>query len=381
MRLLRAAQLSQLEESLAHSHAALYVKNYEAHRKALLGNVTTEMALLDTGTHQFPVSINDCTPHPENCYVVSPMTAYSGYAQDEVRRLKRPSLERPLGWLLRVITALLESIRLDRIVQINNWLLSTNLYPSRWDGNNLPEITNFFASEFPDHAFGFRSLNPLSNSPLIQRLNALGYTAVPSRQVYIFDGRQGNQSPFLSHHNTRMDASLLRRKRYRILRGNSLKDEDFKRMEQLYNQLYLNKYCRLNPHYKAEWLRSGQRDGWLELRVLQSPEGRVDGVLGWFATDTTLSAPIVGYDTTLPKQTGLYRQLTQLCLQEAAARRVVLNFSSGAAHFKRLRGGQPQIEWSMVYVKHLPIYNRIVWKLLGGVLKMVGVPLMRALKL
>lgn len=64
--------------------------------------------------------------------------------------------------------------------------------------------------------------------------------------------------------------------------------------------------------------------------VLQSPEGRIDGVVGWFATDATLSAPIVGYDTALPIKLGLYRQLTQLCFQEAAARRIVLNFSSGA---------------------------------------------------
>jgi hypothetical protein len=165
-----------------------------------------------------------------------------------------------------------------------------------------------------------------------------------------------------------------------VRRGDELKDHDFVRLEQLYNLLYLEKYCQLNPHYKAEWLRRGHQEGWLQLRVLQSPEGSIDGVVGWFATEATLSAPIVGYDTALPIKLGLYRQLTQLCFQEAAARRIVLNFSSGAPQFKRMRGGQPQIEVSMVYVKHLPWKNRIIWGLLGLLMRTIAAPVMKALK-
>ena len=178
----------------------------------------------------------------------------------------------------------------------------------------------------------------------------------------------------------RKDAVLLSRSRYRLRLGDELQDEEFARLEWLYDQLYLKKYCHLNPHYKAEWLRRGQREGWLQLRVLQSPEGSIDGVLGWFATDASLSAPIVGYDTALPLKLGLYRQLTQLCFQEAASRRILLNFSSGAPQFKRTRGGQPQIEVSMVYVKHLAWPSRIIWGSLGLLMRTMGAPIMTALK-
>jgi len=380
MRLLHPAELGAEPGDAGNSSAALYVRNWSTKDHAHIGNLETEMLLLDTGTHQFPVSVNRGEGIADNCYVVSPLAAYGAYAQEEVKRMNPPQLRRPLAWLLRGVSALLRSIHADRTVQINNWLLSTNLYPDSWEGADLPEITALLAASFPQYTFTFRSLNPQCNGPLLMRLKALGYVSIPSRQVYIFDGRAGDEAAFRTHHNTQMDAALLARSRYRVRRGDELKDEDFVRLEQLYNQLYLEKYCQLNPHYKAEWLRRGHQEGWLQLRVLQSPEGRIDGVVGWFATEATLSAPIVGYDTALPIKLGLYRQLTQLCFQEAAARRIVLNFSSGAPQFKRMRGGQPQIEVSMVYVRHLPWKNRIIWGLLGLLMRTIAAPVMKVLK-
>ena len=154
--------------------------------------------------------------------------------------------------------------------------------------------------------------------------------------MYLFDGREGENSAFLRHHNTRLDATLLRRSPYTVVPGSELSEADFQRIEQLYNLLYLDKYSRLNPHYSAQWLQRGQAEGWLDVRALRNAEGRIDGALGWFANSALISTPIVGYDTALPQRAGLYRQLTRLCLQEAVNRRQVLNFSSGAAAFKRL---------------------------------------------
>lgn len=381
MRLLDPSELGDASAAVGDSPAARYVRSWASKGRSLIGNVETRLLLLDTGAHQFPVSVNDGESHGGNCYVVSPLAAYGAYAQEEVNRMKMRRFRLPLSWLVGVATSLLRSIQADRVVFINNWLLSTNLYPAAWKGDDLPEITQLMLTTYPQHAFAFRSLNSHCNGPLIARLKRLGYLSVPSRQVYVFDGRAGVRSDFLSHHNSQMDARLLSRSRYRLLHGCDLRDEDFERLEQLYNRLYLEKYCHLNPHYKAEWLRRGHREGWLQLQVLQSPEGRIDGVVGWFATDSTLSAPIVGYDTGLPMKVGLYRQLTQLCFQETAARRTLLNFSSGASQFKWMRGGQPRIEVSMIYVKHLPLSRRIVWGLLSILTRAVGVPVMKIFKL
>jgi len=375
MRLLEADDPSL---ATCDSPAARYVRGHAEHG---IGNLRTRLLLLELERWQLPVSLNQGGERADNCYVVSPLTAYSGYARDELQRLRRPWLANLLRPLVNGMEALLAGARIERIVQVNNWLLSTNLYPGDWHGEGLAELTALLRQRFPEHAFGFRSLNPLSNRALLQRLRTLGYLAVPSRQVYLFDGRDGPRSAYLRHRNCRHDARLLKRGGYRVEPGEALAEDDFERLEQLYNRLYLEKYSALNPHYRAAWLRQGTHDGWLELRVLRAPCGRIDGVVGWFASDAVLSAPIVGYDTALPQRTGLYRQLTWLCLEEAARRRMLLNFSSGAAHFKRLRGGQAQIEYSLVHIAHLPLRQRLVWRLLAALLQGLGVPLMRMLKL
>ncbi|MEB4589458.1 GNAT family N-acetyltransferase [Candidatus Thiothrix sp. Deng01] len=373
MQLIEPGQIPADDDSLA--------AKFVLHAADKINNVVTRMALLDIGAHHFPVSINDGGERPDNSYVVSPLTAYTGYADYELAHLNRPWLAWPLQKLAAGVGRHLQGQHIDRIVQVNNWLLSTNLYPPEWQGAELEAITRLLRERFPDHAFGFRSLNRFSNPLLLEKLAALGYVSVPSRQVYLFDGRAGRQAPFLQRHNTRIDATLLRRTDYALVPGCELADSDYLRLEHLYNLLYLEKYCPLNPQFSADWLRLGQRDGWLELLALRTPQGRIDGVLGWFGNGSILTAPVVGYDTALPQKTGLYRLITRLCLQAAVGRKCLLNFSSGAAHFKRLRGGQPEIEYSMVYVAHLPPARQRVWRMLGGLLHGIGVPLMQRLKL
>lgn len=351
------------------------------HGPGAIGNVATRMRGLDTGSHLFPVSVNDGGERADNSYVVSPLTAYTGYADYEIGQLGRPWLAWPLHGLVRGLGGWLEAARIDRIVQVNNWLLSTNLYPTDWRGDDLAAITRLLVDSHPDHAIGFRSLNRRSNAELIDRLTALGYLAIPSRQVYLFDGRTGAASAYLRRRDTRNDARLLVRTAYRRVPGERLDEADFQRIEQLYALLYLDKYCPLNPQFSARWLHAGQRDGWLELTALATPEGRIDAVLGWFANAEVITTPVVGYDTALPQKLGLYRLIAQITLEETARRRGLLNMSAGAAEFKRLRGGQAEIEYSFVLVDHLPRARQRVWRALGHLLQGIGVPLMRRFKL
>lgn len=382
MRLLTPAQLDD-PALLARDPAAVrFVRDcVAAPGFDAIGNVQTQMRMLDTGAHLFPVSVNDGGERPDNSYVVSPLTTYTRYADFELERLNRPGLVWALRKLIGLVGKYLETRHIDRIVQVNNWLLSTNLYPSDWDGGELRAITDLVANAYPGHAIGFRSINRFSNAALFRRLLALGYLPVPSRQVYLFDARAGRRSSFLRRHNNRLDAALLRRTPYRLVAGDELNDDDYPRLTQLYNLLYLEKYCPLNPQFGSDWLRRGQADGWLELSALRAPTGRIDGAMGWFRTGGTLTAPVVGYDTTLPQRAGLYRQIMQHCLREVVRRRGVLNFSSGAAHFKRLRGGEPHIEYSLVYVNHLPRARQRAWRHLSAILQAVAVPLLRKLEL
>jgi hypothetical protein len=383
-RRVRLRDRSELGEAATNGHAkgVAYVRDcIGALGRAAIRNVRTEMQILESGRHSFPVSVNGGEAEAANSYVVSPLTAYTGYARDELDRNDVGWLAPPLRLLTNVSGAWLAAARIDRLVQVNNWLLSTNIYPPDWNGEDLEAITALLVARWPDHAVGFRSLNEFSNPLVLERLRELGYVAIPSRQVYIFDGRGGADSPFRERHNVRIDTQLLHRGTYRIARDEAIGEEEFERIEELYNLLYLDKYCRLNPQFTAAWLRCGHRDGWLEVVTLRNAGGRIDGVVGWFGVDGIISAPIVGYDTGLPAKAGLYRMLTALCIEEAARRRFVLNFSSGAAHFKRLRGGVPQIEYSMLYVRHLPSRRQLAWRALAGVSAGVAAPLLKAFKL
>jgi len=354
---------------------------YARHAACAIGNVATRLRLLDTGDHLMPVSVNESGERADNSYVVSPLTTYTGYADYEIGQLGRPWLASPLRRLVRGVGGWLERARIDRIVQVNNWLLSTNLYPSGWDGADLPAITRLLVDAYPDHAIGFRSLNRYSNAGLITQMEALGYLAIPSRQVYLFSGCDGPGAAYLRRRDSRRDTRLLARTDYVKVPGEALTNADYPRLEQLYNQLYLEKYCPLNPHFSADWISAGQRDGWLRLTALRSPAGRIDAVLGWVSNELILTTPVVGYDTNLPQKLGLYRLISQISLEEAARRRGLLNMSAGAADFKRMRGGQPEIEYSMVLVNHLPRERQRVWHVLGRILHAVGVPIMRKLKL
>jgi len=358
--------------------------SFGAGRSKIL-NVATQVAVLDTGTHQFPLTINQGNEvtycGEQNSYVVSPLAAYTDYAFFEISRLDGLWAKWFLILLIKAIRAVFRQAALDRVVHVNNWMLSTNIYPSDWNGENLAAIKNRLIEQFPSYAIAFRSLNEASNAPLIAELESQGFMRVPSRQVYLFDFLSAQLQKNPVHHNCKLDEKLLQKSCYKIIDGKSLGADSFKRLEELYNLLYLKKYCRLNPQYSAEWLKAGCDNGWLELQVLQHESGTIDGVVGWFSEGDLITAPIVGYDTNLSPAIGLYRMLTHLCIARARQQKKILNFSSGAAHFKRLRGGQAAIEYTLVYVEHLPFYQACAWHLLGAILHLIAIPMMKNRKL
>ncbi|RYY73855.1 MAG: hypothetical protein EOO52_15980 [Gammaproteobacteria bacterium] len=341
------------------------------------------MFLLNTGDEYFPVSINTGEEKAfagENSYVVSPTSTYIDYAQFEVSALKKPLITWPISLLILLIGVALRTARINKLIMINNWLLSTNIYSenfSRYDQNKITSLRDFFTATYPAFALGFRSLNEASNAKELEILRKAGFVSVPTRQLYLFDGRAGSAATFWQKHNTQIDAKALAKMPYELSPGSEFSVQDFQRCEQLYRSLYIEKYCSLNPQYSSHWLAAGQQHGWLNLIGLRNTAGTLEGIVGFFENDQIITAPIVGYNTSLPAKEALYRRLTQICLQRAIAHKKLLNFSSGAAEFKRLRGGVPAIEYTMMYVNHLHFYRRWCWKLLGFLLRKIAVPLMK----
>ncbi|MCZ4142852.1 GNAT family N-acetyltransferase, partial [Escherichia coli] len=95
----------------------------------------------------------------DNAYVCSPYTHYVRYAKQELSLLQRPLLEKGLSALLNLVGWGMRRSKFNKVVHVNNWLLSTNLFPAM-TGEQAVAVMHAVRERFPDHAVVFRSLCP-----------------------------------------------------------------------------------------------------------------------------------------------------------------------------------------------------------------------------
>jgi hypothetical protein len=359
----------------ADKAAAFTALHADVATRSFVSNIDARVETVDAGGLTLPVTINDATPG--NAWVCSPLTTYSRYALEETRRVAPSVLAAPLAGVIGMADRWLRRAELDSAVSVNNWLLSTNLYPAT-DGIDFAALTASCEARWPRHAFWFRSLNFAQHADWLQALMATGFDLIPTRQVYLF--RDMKQSA-AKHQNLRRDLHLLRTTPLTPVGQDAFTDADLVRSEALYGQLYLDKYSRLNPSYTAAFLKAWHQAGLLEFAGFRDDTGELRAVVGMFGQGSLLSAPIVGYDTSWPPSAGLYRLLMAHVLKTTLERDAVLNLSAGAAHFKRLRGGEPAIEYSAVFSRHLPMATRRTLRGLQMLTTKLGVPIMRRFRL
>jgi hypothetical protein len=342
---------------------------------SLIANVRTRLLVLLDGDVAVPVTVNDA--EYDNSYVCSPYTAYVAYARAELYLLGNPRAEAGLGRLIDVAGVMLKRAQINRTVVVNNWMLSTNLYPRTWVPD-IPRLTALLTRTFPDHYVCFRSLNAWTNARLSATLAGNAYRAVASRQVYIYDQLQ---TTWLGRKDVRRDRHLALETRYRLVQHDGFGEPDYARMATLYDLLYRQKYPTHNPAFTAEYIRLCHRERLMTFVGLRDPDDTLDGVIGLFEMDNLLTAPIVGYDTALDQRLGLYRLLMLQPFVAAMQSGSNINLSAGAASFKRLRGGQPIVEYSAIYDRHLARHRRLAIGVLGLLANRVAVPLMQKLHL
>ncbi len=338
---------------------------------ASIGNLSTTVGSIGEGEGRLPVTVN-CS-EPENAWVCSPYTTYVRYADDELRRIGPRWLSRPLGSLCTAMGGYLMRARIDDAVIVNNWLLSTNLYPSV-----VPTAATRYLDEavsrWPDHAIWFRSLNARQTGRWLDAVRRAGCLLVPSRLVYLYDRIDADA---VRPANLRRDLRLHRSTTLETAPATHWAAVDFERAAHLYDLLYLRKYSHLNPAYSAAFLRTWHVAGLLRLLGYRAADGTLQVVVGTFGSGDTVTAPIVGYDTHRPQREGLYRLAIGAVYAQAAARGQQINLSAGAGHFKRLRGGVGIIEYSAVYTRHLARPRQRAIAMLAQLAHRIGEPFMR----
>lgn len=348
---------------------------------AYFDNVDAEVEVLISGATVLPLILGNRRPRVKNSYVASPMSHYVDYGRAElaIELHHRPLLRHALRPLLEGLGAGFGVLGLEDAVLVNNWLLSTNLYPPLAPAL-LADITRCLCARYRKPLV-FRSLTAELNGPLLRTLLDLGYQPVFSRQVYLLDPALG---AYARKDSYKRDRRLQRRTayRWRDASGGEASAALYARWRNLYDDLYLRKYSTLNPQFNTRFFAAAHQAGWLQLESLFRPGAELpDAVIGWFARDGVMTAPLVGYDRDLPEAVGLFRLATLRLLEIAIARGLLLHQSSGVSAYKMHRGAVPAIEYNLVYSRHCPPALQAPWTTLARLSRTLLIPMMRRLGL
>lgn len=384
---MKIMSLSQMElfrykdQASEFSHAKMLQNLTAPH--SFVSNVETTMFAAEIGDCLLPISVNAASYNTS--YVTSIYTAFISYGRAELRKIANLPVRIFLILLIKLMDGWLRYIKIDRVVACNNFLLSTNLYPYiSWSGDknraDLKLLHEDIKAKYPGHAIIFRSLNEHSNGDMIEELKKLGFQTIPSRQVYVFDQKLKD---FQKSHNYQVDRRLFEKdKRYKKVENDGILEGDYARIVELYEMLYLDKYSKFNPAFNINYIREAHQIGLIIFFGFRNSDGVLDGIVGCYDRHKWTTAPIVGYDTSLPKSYGIYRMLMFYCIDRAHRLDLILNLSSGASQFKLLRGGVPFLEVSAVDYRHLEsLPHRLTWRLLALVLTKIVGPILKHFEL
>jgi hypothetical protein len=328
---------------------------------ASMSNVHTQVWVAIWGDVALPLSVGS---QPGDAYVVSPTSHYIRYAVDECRPFG--AIATGAAWLASLpLIALFTACRMDRVVLVNNWLLSTNLYPPLTE-EAVMAFQAAIRERWPDHAVVWRSVDDALRSDLRAWLEALGGTPVFARRIHVVE--DGEKAAKRS--NNKKDRTLANQSPYRP--SGSVEPE---RAARLYAQLYIDKYSSYNPRFTPAMIQRAERDGLLEITSWAKSGEPASAVIGTWTLSGVLTTPLLGYDTDRPAEDGLYRLACRGILDRALQRGVIANRSAGAARFKQLLGARSVLEHNLVFVGHLGAFRRLPWALVRLLLERWVVPM------
>ena len=334
-------------------------------------NIQTDLRALVIDEWILPVTINQA--EYENSYVCSPYSYYISYAKNSLDLfLSQAWLRHSINGVLAGLGKILRQLEINKVVMVNNWLYSTNLYP-QLQPQQLTRIVHFLQQLFPDYAIIFRSVDPYTNPVCYQTLQQMGFEYIATRQIFFIDP---HASSFFESRLFKSDLKLLKNSEYEVIEGEQLTENDIPRLLELYRDVYIDKYSGLNPKFNSNFLRLALEEQLWTFKALKR-EGQIDGIIGYMQCDGKMYCPFFGYDRHVPKEKGLYRLLSTVLILEAYDRHLFFHQSAGASMFKKIRKAHSCIEYTAVFYKHLKIQRHIPWLILKNLYNSLGIIYMK----
>lgn len=332
-----------------------------------IDNIQTKFMLLTLDDLILPITVNQ--KEYDNSYICSPYSHYITGASEEIKLLKSSFLKCILRSFLQVLSPILKWGKINQVVCVNNWLVSTNLYPEL-SPESIKMITDFLVLRFPTHAIMFRSLNTSTDTQLLTTLSKNGYIHILARQIYLLEPQNAFRKNMV-----KKDLKLLQNSYYRV---EDVVPSEASNIQKLYSALYLEKYTRLNPQYNEKYFKLALKSKLFSI-IGFSKESNISAFFAVIQSGNLITMPFLGYNTSLNE--GLYRMISTEFLLRGNEKKLLLHMSAGAASFKLLRGAKGYLEYTAVNIKHLPKRQRIPWKILRYMLNPIGEYFLKKYKL
>lgn len=338
---------------------------------SLIANVEGEALLERAGAHELPVIVTSGSIG--HSYVAAPHSAYVLYPRAELDLVDLGRLRPVASVMIGAADRLLRRLKVNRAVQIDNWLLSTNLHGD-WKGEGLPELRERLTRRYPDHYLLVRSVEDWSCPELTAALRADRWMLLPSRQIWVTDDLRRDWAVRKSVKN---DGRKLAQSALVVEDITRLGDADARRIAELYAMLYIDKYSALNPQYSAAWMQLAVESGLFHLRVVRDCTGQIMAAVGIVVRGDIATNPMMGYDRERPQSDGLYRIASWLVGDFALRHGLRLHGSAGAGHFKQQRGARSAIDYIAIHAGHLPVWRRWPLAVTAWALERFAVPVLK----
>jgi len=340
-------------------------------------NIDCDIRLLVDKDLALPIVIPNA--QYDNSYVCSPYAQYIkyGYREIDIELKDKPLYRKTSKNILALFEKITNRDTFDNVIFVNNWLVSTNLYPSI-NVDQIHRVKAFLIEKFPNKAIIFRSISEVLNPAVCQILESEGFQKIVSRQVYIVDPKK---EIYKKKKAFKEDLRLSRkRKEYTWIKSTDLTREEIERVKKFYDDLYIQKYSIINPQFTYSFFEKSIQKKWLSYLFLKKGN-QIEACFGYINKNGIMTSPIIGYNFELPQKVGLYRLISLEIVREGVRKNLIIHSSSGASHFKKVRGAESSFEYNLVFYDHLSFKHKIPWRTLMGLTKYVAEPILKQFEL